>query len=91
MVETTLEQKLLNEIADQAGMFNSNSIFQMCCDGCSFVSIITTLSRLIQENKIVELWYCPYEERTASEKIGNDSYNVYIIKHPKLNVNKLMN
>ena len=85
MVEYTLKQKLLKEISE-AVLFSENHIFQFCLDNDSAIGTATILlNKLIDDGKIQKLYYCPYEERTANEPIGNDSYPVFIKSYNKLN------
>ena len=85
-----LKQKLLKEISE-AVLFSENHILQFCLDNDSDIGTATILlNKLIDDGKIQKLYYCPYEERTANEPIGNDSYPVFIIRFDKANIQELM-
>lgn len=89
-----LTVKLLSEISNQAGMFNSNNIFQFCIENdCDIATVTNCVNKLIDERKIVKRYYCPYEERFANEPIGKDSYETFSLKLEKItkeNINELM-
>ena len=75
-----LDTKLLSEISNQAGMFNSNNIWHFCIENDYDIATVTNcVNKLIDDGKIVKFYYCPYEERFA-----NESYGLFSLKLKKL-------
>lgn len=88
-MKSELEKKLLEEIPES--LFSENSIFQFCVDNDVDIGTVTMiLNELIDDGKVHKLYYCPYEERTSTEAIGCESYPIFTIKLPVLNIDELM-
>lgn len=76
MVESILKEKLLMAILD-SDIFSDNNIYQFCVDNdCDIGTVTVEINKLIEDNKIVKKYYCPYEERFADEPIGKSTYVV---------------
>lgn len=85
-----LKLKLLKEISESL-IFSDCSIYRFIIENDSDIGTVTKLlNELIKENKVLKIYYCPYDERTANEPIGNDSYPVFIIRFDKANIQELM-
>lgn len=90
MVEYKLKQKLLKVISESL-IFSDNSIYNFIIENDSDIGTVTMLlNELINENKVLKMYYCPYEERTANEPIGTESYQIFIITFDKANFQRLM-
>lgn len=85
-----LREILLNDISESL-LFTENNVYSICIDYDVNIAVITNeLNKLIDENKVLKMFYCPFEERKATEPIGSDSYPIYVLKAPKLNIAELM-
>lgn len=88
-----MKENLLKEISE-SDIFSENNVFQFCIDNDSDIATVTNIiNELIDENKIIKRYYCPWEERFAGEPIGDSSYIVLQSKLPKLtklNIKKLI-
>ena len=79
-----LEEQLLQEIGDSL-QFSESNIFTFCIDNdCDIATVTNALKELIDENRITKLYYSPTEERYADEPIGEDSFEVFILKYAKM-------
>lgn len=85
-----LRDVLLCDISESL-LFNENNIYSICMDYNKNIADVTNeLNKLINENKVLKMFYCPFEERKATEPIGSNSYPIYVLKAPKLNIKELM-
>lgn len=84
------KNKLLEQIKEEAGSFNYNKLYQLSWDlKCDFVILENYLKELLDEKIIVKLYYNPFEKRSANMPIGEDSFEVFLIKNKKINLKDL--
>lgn len=91
MEELQLKKLILDTVTDKAGRFNYNDAYQISWNvGCTFELIKNILDSFIEKGVIKKIYYNPYENTTADVPIGEDSYEIFILKDKSININKLM-
>lgn len=90
MYKINLRNVILNDISESL-LFTENNVYSICIDYDVNIAVVTNeLNKLIKENRVQKMYYCPSEERKAIEPIGLNSYPIYVLKVPKLNIAELM-
>ena len=85
-----LRDVLLYNIGESL-LFSENSVYSICMDyEVNIADVTNELNNIINENKVQKMFYCPIEERKSKEPMGDDSYSIYVLKVPKLNISELM-
>lgn len=73
-----MKEELLKEISD-TDIFSVNNIYQFCIDNeLDIGTVIGAINELIDEGKIINQYYCPWEERFSDLPIGGNSYIVLV-------------
>lgn len=86
-----LERIILERIILESGRFSYDEAYQISWEyNCNFELVKEIIDKLIANEKIKKRYFNPYENITADVPIGNDSYEIFLIKNKFIDINKLM-
>ena len=72
---------ILNSIINKAGCFNNNDLYTLSWEkNCAYEFLKKVLNSLVRKGQVKKRYFNPIENYSADEPIGQDSYEVFVVK-----------